>query len=58
MTPWPPDLRKENEEYLKSDRWKCQKSKTGAHHWIILNRTGQCKHCNLNKDYDTLRYWR
>jgi hypothetical protein len=46
----------ENQEFMTSDRWKCSKSPSGAHHWII--RTGQmtCKYCDYSKSVDTHRY--
>ena len=25
--------------------WYCQKSPTGAHHWFMTTREGQCKYC-------------
>ena len=58
MTPWPIDYRKVNQEYIESDRWKCNESPTRAHHWIILNKIGHCKYCGLHKNYDTLEYWK
>ena len=43
-------IRKGHEEYIKSGRWKCPKSPTGAHHWIEGNHTDlpgvyYCKWC-------------
>lgn len=35
-------------EYLKGDTWRCSASPTGAHHWIIRNKT-ICKYCNTAK---------
>ena len=29
----------------KAMPWYCQKSPTGAHHWIITPHQGQCKYC-------------
>ena len=40
--------KQEDEEYLKSGRWKCGKSPTGSHHWIYPLLDGsleQCKYC-------------
>ncbi len=35
------------QDYLKSDRWKCGKSPTGAHHWVERGTSGIfiCKYC-------------
>ena len=35
----------DDKEYLDSDRWKCEKSPTKAHHWIIAGRKAECKYC-------------
>lgn len=43
-----------NREYVSSGRWKCDKSPTGAHHWVRLTHTTRlleggyfnCKYCN------------
>jgi hypothetical protein len=32
-------------EYLKGDSWRCSASLTGAHHWIMRNKT-ICKYCH------------
>jgi len=26
--------------------WYCQKSPTGAHHWLITKQEGRCKYCS------------
>jgi hypothetical protein len=39
----------ENREYLESDRWKCKKSPSGAHHWIISGQQMICKYCDSCK---------
>ncbi|MBA7582178.1 hypothetical protein ES708_24098 [subsurface metagenome] len=31
--------------YLKSGVWKCSKSPTGAHYWIIRGEMMRCKYC-------------
>jgi hypothetical protein len=38
-----------NEEYLTSGRWKCEKSPSGAHHWIILQNEMTCRYCECSK---------
>ena len=34
----------------KEKPWYCQKSPTGAHHWIITAHQGQCKYCQAEQD--------
>ena len=34
----------------KGKPWYCQKSPTGAHHWTITARAGQCKYCNALRE--------
>jgi hypothetical protein len=46
----------ENHEFLVSDRWKCSKSSSGAHHWLIEGGQMTCRYCELNKPVDTNRY--
>ena len=38
--------------YLKSGIWKCEKSPTGIHYWIIEHRKGQCKYCGRIRKLD------
>jgi hypothetical protein len=40
-------------EYISSDRWKCAKSPSGAHHWIIQNYQMTCRYCNDVKQAGT-----
>ncbi len=35
-------------EYLIGNSWRCSKSTTGAHHWIVGNQI-VCKYCLLVK---------
>jgi hypothetical protein len=46
----------ENQEYFTSDRWKCSKSPSGAHHWIIKSDQMTCKYCDFCKPMDMNRY--
>ena len=46
----------EDQEFMASDRWKCSKSPSGAHHWIIQIGQMTCKYCNSSKTVDTQRY--
>jgi hypothetical protein len=39
----------DNKEYISSDRWKCEKSPTGAHHWIVHTYEATCKYCDQSK---------
>jgi hypothetical protein len=38
-----------NKEYIDSGVWKCGKSPSGAHHWIISQDYMICKYCNDNR---------
>lgn len=45
-----PFMNSEDKEYVKSGRWKCAESPTGAHHWVEKEKgatTGLfiCKYC-------------
>ncbi len=40
----------DNQEYITSERWKCEKSPSGAHHWIIDCGQMTCTYCNYSKD--------
>jgi hypothetical protein len=40
----------ENKEYIASDRWKCEKSPSGAHYWIIQSYQMTCKYCSYHKE--------
>lgn len=32
------------------ESWYCQKSPTGAHHWIIVGERCRCKYCSTFQD--------
>jgi hypothetical protein len=36
-------------EYVASGSWKCDKSPSGAHHWIIEHNQMTCRHCNNSR---------
>jgi len=38
-----------NKEYIDPGRWKCEKSPSGAHYWIISQDQVSCKHCAENR---------
>jgi hypothetical protein len=38
-----------DKEYLSSGRWKCEKSPSGAHFWIIHIYQMTCKYCGEKK---------
>ena len=42
----------DHERYLKSGSWKCEKSSTGAHYWMVDSHEMQCKHCLKRKLVD------
>jgi hypothetical protein len=46
----------EDQEFMASDRWKCEKSLSGAHYWIIQTYQMTCKYCKCSKPVDTNRY--
>jgi hypothetical protein len=39
----------DNQEFIASARWRCEKSPGGAHHWIINGYQMTCKYCNMTK---------
>jgi hypothetical protein len=44
--------RQAHAEYLNGDSWRCSRSPTGAHHWIIGSQT-ICKYClTVNQSQD------
>lgn len=44
----------DNKEFISSNRWKCEKSPSGAHHWMILSYEMTCKYCNDRKSVNTI----
>jgi hypothetical protein len=44
--------RQDYAEYLEGDSWKCSKSPTRAHHWIVGSET-ICKYCLMAKQVQT-----
>ena len=38
-----------DKEYIDSGSWKCDKSPSGAHHWIINEDQMECKYCKENR---------
>ena len=43
-------------EFIASNRWKCEKSPSEAHHWIIHHYEMTCKYCNCVKSINTDRF--
>ena len=45
----PPSVSKKDKDYIKSGRWKCELSPTGAHYWIEMLEDGDgefsCSYC-------------
>ncbi len=39
-------------EYLANGEWKCRKSPTGAHYWLIVNEGMTCRYCSKHKDLE------
>ena len=47
-----PLARKEDKEYLESGNWKCSKSPSKAHYWLISDGDMKCKYCSEVRDVD------
>jgi hypothetical protein len=45
-----------DKEFIASDRWKCDKSPSEAHYWIIHSYHMTCKYCNFSKPVNTERF--
>ena len=49
-----------DKEYFESGRWKCAKSPTGRHDWLIEHTVdrliGTCKYCSRKKLYKEVTY--
>ena len=50
-------IAEQDKAYYESGKWKCDKSSTGAHHWLEVDRTEApglfyCKYC-----YDVRRFY-
>jgi hypothetical protein len=39
-------------EYLANGQWKCRKSPTGAHYWLIVNQCMTCRYCSEHRTFD------
>ena len=39
-------------DYVQAGLWKCDKSPTGAHHWIVVSFNQTCKYCGSSRDLD------
>jgi CRISPR/Cas system-associated exonuclease Cas4 (RecB family) len=37
-------------EYLAEEQWRCSKSPTEAHYWVIVSQSMTCKYCSENRD--------
>ena len=45
-------------EYLANGQWKCRKSPTGAHYWLIVNQGMTCKYCSEHRPFEKSTYGR
>ena len=45
-----------NKEFIASGRWKCDKSPSEAHYWIVHSNQMTCKYCNYSKPVNTDRF--
>jgi hypothetical protein len=46
----------EDKEFITSERWKCDKSPSGAHYWMIHGYEMTCKYCACNKSINNGRF--
>ncbi len=46
-------IKKEDTTYYDSNKWKCNKSPTGIHYWIINYDTQICKYCKEKRKVET-----
>ena len=37
------------DQYIAGQSWKCEKSPTGAHNWLVVTGKQTCKHCGMVK---------
>jgi len=37
-------------EYLAEEQWRCSKSPTEAHHWVVVRQSMTCKYCLESRD--------
>jgi CRISPR/Cas system-associated exonuclease Cas4 (RecB family) len=37
-------------EYVAEGQWRCSKSPTEAHYWVVVSRSMTCKYCSENRD--------
>jgi len=37
-------------EYLDEGQWRCSKSPTEAHHWVVVRQIITCKYCSERRD--------
>jgi hypothetical protein len=37
-------------EYLAEEQWRCSKSPTEAHYWVIVRQSMTCKYCSESRD--------
>ena len=47
-----PNVTLQDKEYVESDRWKCEKSLTGAHWWVGHGTQLECVFCYEVKEID------
>ena len=49
---YPKSKEARDKKYIESGVWKCSKSPTGAHHWVIIGRQAKCKYCLKEEQLD------
>jgi len=35
---------------MAEGQWRCSKSPTEAHHWVVVRQNMTCKYCSENRD--------
>jgi hypothetical protein len=36
--------------YLAEEHWRCGKSPTEAHYWVVVHQSMTCKYCSESRD--------
>ena len=49
-------ISKADAEYIRSGRWMCSESPTGAHHWVetSVSKLFDCKYCHVNRKFSVV----
>ena len=44
-----------DKEYIASNRWVCESSPTGAHHWVVYGNVQECRICGKKVNLDVYK---